>query len=138
MLTGGSERGPAVPAKCGLRLLLSLPAGLAALTSALGSRPSARRFPEDPHTWPVDRQLLWGEALLITPVLEAGQVEVTGYFPAGTWYDLQTVSPAPPPVLCAGTVSAPEVLGPHLCTPRRHPVQSLQEPIFRMCKLSLS
>lgn len=41
----------------------------------------------------MDRQLLWGEALLVTPVLEAGKVEVTGYFPPGTWYDLQTVSP---------------------------------------------
>lgn len=51
------------------------------------------RFPEDPRTWTVDRQLLWGEALLITPVLEAGKVEVTGYFPSGTWYDLQAVSP---------------------------------------------
>lgn len=40
----------------------------------------------------MDRQLLWGEALLITPVLEAGKVDVTGYFPLGTWYDLQTVS----------------------------------------------
>lgn len=40
----------------------------------------------------MDRQLLWGEALLITPVLEAGQAQVTGYFPAGTWYNLQTVS----------------------------------------------
>lgn len=40
----------------------------------------------------MDRQLLWGEALLVTPVLEAGKVEVTGYFPSGTWYDLQTVS----------------------------------------------
>lgn len=34
-----------------------------------------------------------GEALLITPVLGAEKVEVTGYFPQGTWYDLQTVSP---------------------------------------------
>lgn len=58
--------------------------------------PPVRRFPEDPRTWAVDRQLLWGAALLITPVLEAGKVEVTGYFPAGTWYDLQTVSPAGP------------------------------------------
>lgn len=41
----------------------------------------------------MDRQLLWGAALLITPVLEAGKVEVTGYFPPGTWYDLQAVSP---------------------------------------------
>ncbi|KAG8507496.1 Lysosomal alpha-glucosidase [Galemys pyrenaicus] len=66
------------------------------------ARPVFLEFPEDPHTWTVDRQLLWGEALLITPVLEAGRAEVTGYFPAGTWYDLQTVpmealgSPPPP------------------------------------------
>ena len=41
----------------------------------------------------MDRQLLWGGALLVTPVLEPGKVEVTGYFPAGTWYHLQAVSP---------------------------------------------
>lgn len=68
------------------------------------ARPLFLEFPEDPRTWPVDRQLLWGRALLITPVLAAGQVEVTGYFPAGTWYDLWTVpvealgSLAPPPL----------------------------------------
>ncbi|XP_066093234.1 lysosomal alpha-glucosidase isoform X1 [Saccopteryx bilineata] len=56
------------------------------------ARPLFLEFPEDPHTWTVDRQLLWGEALLITPVLETGKVEVTGYFPAGIWYNLQAVS----------------------------------------------
>ncbi|XP_037664457.1 lysosomal alpha-glucosidase [Choloepus didactylus] len=68
------------------------------------ARPLFLEFPQDPHTWTVDRQLLWGEALLITPVLEAGETEVTGYFPPGTWYDLQTVPvealgspPLPPP-----------------------------------------
>lgn len=40
----------------------------------------------------MDRQLLWGPALLITPVLEPGKTEVTGYFPKGMWYDLQMVS----------------------------------------------
>ena len=48
----------------------------------------------------MDRQLLWGEALLITPVLEAEKVEVTGYFPQGTWYDLQ--SPVSPGALKPG------------------------------------
>ncbi|KAM9296667.1 lysosomal alpha-glucosidase-like, partial [Gastrophryne carolinensis] len=47
-------------------------------------------FPNDPNTWNIDRQFLWGEALLITPVLEQGKTEVNGYFPAGTWYALQT------------------------------------------------
>uniref|UniRef100_A0A8C7B4Q5 Lysosomal alpha-glucosidase n=1 Tax=Neovison vison TaxID=452646 RepID=A0A8C7B4Q5_NEOVI len=67
------------------------------------ARPLFLEFPEDPCTWTVDRQLLWGAALLITPVLEAGKVQVTGYFPLGTWYDLQMVpgeafgsSPRPP------------------------------------------
>lgn len=49
------------------------------------------RFPEDPNTWAVDRQLLWGGGLLVTPVLEAGQTKVSGYFPAGTWYSLAGV-----------------------------------------------
>ncbi|CAK7292063.1 Lysosomal alpha-glucosidase [Vulpes lagopus] len=75
------------------------------------ARPLFLEFPEDHHTWTVDRQLLWGEALLITPVLEAGKVEVTGYFPAGTWYDLQMVPvggfgslPPPPPALLTSTI----------------------------------
>ncbi|KAM5149367.1 lysosomal alpha-glucosidase isoform 1-T3 [Callospermophilus lateralis] len=55
------------------------------------ARPLFLEFPEDRHTWGVDRQLLWGEALLVTPVLEPGKDQVTGYFPSGTWYDLQLV-----------------------------------------------
>ncbi|KAM7067900.1 lysosomal alpha-glucosidase isoform 1-T2 [Molossus nigricans] len=66
------------------------------------ARPLFLEFPEDPRTWTVDRQLLWGEALLITPVLEAGKVEVTGYFPSGTWYDLQAV-----PVAALGSLPSP-------------------------------
>lgn len=53
----------------------------------------------------MDRQLLWGGGLLITPVLEAGQTKVSGYFPAGTWYSLAGVS-APAALqrrLCCGT-----------------------------------
>ncbi|XP_040845744.1 lysosomal alpha-glucosidase [Ochotona curzoniae] len=55
------------------------------------ARPLFLEFPEDPHTWAVDQQLLWGQALLVTPVLQAGKVNVTGYFPAGTWYPLHTM-----------------------------------------------
>lgn len=69
--------------------------------------PSLPRFPTDPNTWAVDRQLLWGGGLLVTPVLEAGQTKVSGYFPRGTWYSL------------AG-VGAPAVLGGPLC-PFLHP-----------------
>ncbi|KAG9473611.1 hypothetical protein GDO78_004094, partial [Eleutherodactylus coqui] len=48
-------------------------------------------FPTDQNTWTIDRQFLWGDALLITPVLEQGKTEVNGYFPAGSWYALQTI-----------------------------------------------
>ncbi|NWZ86151.1 LYAG glucosidase, partial [Poecile atricapillus] len=52
------------------------------------ARPLFLEFPTDPNSWAVDRQLLWGGGLLVTPVLEAGQTKVSGYFPAGTWYSL--------------------------------------------------
>ncbi|NXU78626.1 LYAG glucosidase, partial [Oreotrochilus melanogaster] len=52
------------------------------------ARPLFLEFPKDPNTWTVDRQLLWGGGLLITPVLEPGVTKVSGYFPAGTWYSL--------------------------------------------------
>uniref|UniRef100_A0A8D0BDK0 Lysosomal alpha-glucosidase n=1 Tax=Salvator merianae TaxID=96440 RepID=A0A8D0BDK0_SALMN len=52
------------------------------------ARPLYLEFPEDPNTWDVDQQLMWGAALLITPVLEAGKTTVSGYFPLGTWYSL--------------------------------------------------
>ncbi|XP_055971733.1 lysosomal alpha-glucosidase [Sorex fumeus] len=55
------------------------------------ARPLFLEFPQDPHTWTVDRQLMWGEALLVTPVLDPGRTEVTGYFPTGKWYELHTV-----------------------------------------------
>lgn len=69
----------------------------AAAGNALGLHcrpPSLPRFPKDPNTWTVDRQLLWGGGLLVTPVLEAGQTKVSGYFPAGTWYSLVGVGAA--------------------------------------------
>lgn len=89
------ERAGTRPVRPGGLWLLGLPQGRR-VTRPTRPPLCVCRFPEDHHTWTVDRQLLWGEALLITPVLEAGKVEVTGYFPAGTWYDLQMVSPGDP------------------------------------------
>lgn len=75
--------------------------------------PSFPRFPTDPNTWAVDRQLLWGGGLLVTPVLEAGQTKVSGYFPAGTWYSLAGVGA---PLYCTGGFA----VGPraHSCIPQ--------------------
>ncbi|XP_069511341.1 lysosomal alpha-glucosidase [Ambystoma mexicanum] len=63
---------------------------LAHSTGETVARPLFLEFPADSNTWNVERQLLWGEALLVTPVLLEGQTEVNGYFPAGTWYNLTT------------------------------------------------
>uniref|UniRef100_A0A672UQC1 Lysosomal alpha-glucosidase n=1 Tax=Strigops habroptila TaxID=2489341 RepID=A0A672UQC1_STRHB len=75
------------------------------------ARPLFLEFPQDRNTWAVDRQLMWGAALLITPVLEAGQTKVSGYFPPGTWYSLAGVgAPLTSPVaargLCCGALCA--------------------------------
>ncbi|KAM7146422.1 lysosomal alpha-glucosidase isoform 2-T2 [Macrochelys suwanniensis] len=56
------------------------------------ARPLFLEFPTDPNTLSVDRQLMWGAGLLITPVLEAGKTKVSGYFPVETWYNLMTGS----------------------------------------------
>uniref|UniRef100_A0A8C1RTQ0 Si:ch73-12o23.1 n=1 Tax=Cyprinus carpio TaxID=7962 RepID=A0A8C1RTQ0_CYPCA len=50
------------------------------------------QFPNDEKTYGIDKQFLWGKSLLVTPVLEAGQDHVVGYFPKGLWYDFHTVS----------------------------------------------
>ncbi|NXA75611.1 LYAG glucosidase, partial [Thryothorus ludovicianus] len=56
------------------------------------ARPLFFEFPWDEATWELDRQFLWGQSLLVTPVLEPGVDSVTGYVPQGTWYDFYTGS----------------------------------------------
>ncbi|CAL9693366.1 unnamed protein product [Knipowitschia caucasica] len=50
-------------------------------------------FPFDPNCKAIDRQFLWGSALLISPALEQGVVEIPAYLPSGTWYSLQDGQP---------------------------------------------
>lgn len=45
-------------------------------------------FPEDEATLDVSDQFLLGDAVLVSPVLQAKQTSVRAYFPAGTWYNL--------------------------------------------------
>ncbi|XP_015266282.1 PREDICTED: sucrase-isomaltase, intestinal [Gekko japonicus] len=54
------------------------------------SRPLLNEFTNDPETWNVDKQFLWGPALLISPVLQEGQTELDAYFPDARWYDYYT------------------------------------------------
>ncbi|OQV19546.1 Sucrase-isomaltase, intestinal, partial [Hypsibius exemplaris] len=47
-------------------------------------------FPTDLTARNIDRQFMWGDALLVTPVLEPDVSTVKGYFPDGDWYDFET------------------------------------------------
>ncbi|XP_069786190.1 lysosomal alpha-glucosidase isoform X2 [Narcine bancroftii] len=51
-------------------------------------RPLSFEFSQETNTWSIDHQFMLGETLLITPVLEPKALEVSGYFPSTTWYDL--------------------------------------------------
>nr|KAG5709613.1 hypothetical protein BaRGS_001663 [Batillaria attramentaria] len=47
-------------------------------------------FAADETTRSIDRQFLWGPALLISPILEQGQTELSYYVPEGRWYQFYT------------------------------------------------
>ncbi|RXN38235.1 maltase- intestinal-like protein [Labeo rohita] len=53
-------------------------------------RPLLHEFVTDANTWSIDRQFLWGPALLITPALDPGVTVVRGYVPNARWYDYHT------------------------------------------------
>ncbi|XP_075544667.1 lysosomal alpha-glucosidase-like [Dermacentor variabilis] len=53
------------------------------------ARPLFFEFPDDPQTYDIDEQFMWGSAFLFSPALYQGQTEVKAYVPAGLWYDLR-------------------------------------------------
>ncbi|KAK7100863.1 probable maltase-glucoamylase 2 [Littorina saxatilis] len=53
-------------------------------------RPLHHEFSRDTRTYGIDRQFLWGPALLISPIVEEGQTELEYYLPEGRWYDFFT------------------------------------------------
>jgi alpha-D-xyloside xylohydrolase len=53
-------------------------------------RPLVMDFRADPNTWNIGDQFLFGPALLINPVTEAGATERRIYLPKGLWYDFWT------------------------------------------------
>lgn len=53
-------------------------------------RPLFFEYPLDKNVYPLEEQFMWGPSVLISPVLEAGKVDVDAYFPAGRWYDFET------------------------------------------------
>lgn len=54
------------------------------------ARPLFYDFYKDNTTYALDRQFMWGPALLITPVFEKHVRSVRAYFPSGVWYDFHS------------------------------------------------
>ncbi|XP_052256801.1 sucrase-isomaltase, intestinal-like isoform X2 [Dreissena polymorpha] len=50
-------------------------------------RPVFHEFPKDTHLYDLDRQFMWGNALMIVPILEQGAAQVYFTLPEGVWYD---------------------------------------------------
>jgi len=47
-------------------------------------------FPEDPGSWTVEDEYLFGSDILVAPLLESGSTGRDVYLPPGTWIDYQT------------------------------------------------
>ncbi|XP_038174419.1 putative maltase-glucoamylase-like protein FLJ16351 [Arvicola amphibius] len=54
------------------------------------ARPLVHEFYQDPATWDVHEQFLWGPGLLIMPVLYEGVDHIKAYIPDAIWYDFET------------------------------------------------
>ncbi|XP_011639981.1 lysosomal alpha-glucosidase-like [Pogonomyrmex barbatus] len=55
------------------------------------ARPLFFEFTDDRQTYDIDTQFLWGNALMINPVLEENKIEIPVYVPRGMWYDYYTI-----------------------------------------------
>jgi alpha-D-xyloside xylohydrolase len=47
-------------------------------------------FPDDPGSWLVDDEYLFGSSILVAPLMEEGSTGRNVYLPPGTWIDYQT------------------------------------------------
>ncbi|XP_058803862.1 lysosomal alpha-glucosidase-like isoform X1 [Phymastichus coffea] len=55
------------------------------------ARPLFVEFNEDPKTFNIDTQFLWGSCIMIVPVLFEGKTNVEAYLPRGLWYNYYTM-----------------------------------------------
>ncbi|XP_069159660.1 sucrase-isomaltase, intestinal-like [Procambarus clarkii] len=60
------------------------------MNGASVARPLLNVFPSDLAARDVDDQFMWGDGLMIAPVLTQGATSRDVYFPEGIWYDLVT------------------------------------------------
>ena len=49
-------------------------------------RPLFFEFPFDSTVGQIDKQFMWGQALMVAPTLQQGEQRTNVYFPRGTWY----------------------------------------------------
>jgi alpha-D-xyloside xylohydrolase len=47
-------------------------------------------FPNDPGSWQIDDEYLYGSQILVAPLMHAGETSRDVYLPPGTWIDYQT------------------------------------------------
>jgi alpha-D-xyloside xylohydrolase len=47
-------------------------------------------FPDDPGSWTVDDEYLYGASLLVAPLFHQGETSRAVYLPPGSWIDYQT------------------------------------------------
>ena len=53
-------------------------------------RPLFYHYPEDKEAWNIDEQYLFGESILVCPIVQAGQSRKQVYLPKGTWVEYET------------------------------------------------
>jgi alpha-glucosidase len=53
-------------------------------------RPLVLNYPDDPRTWTLDHEYLWGDDLLVAPVTREGATAWPVYLPEGRWFDFWT------------------------------------------------
>ncbi len=62
----------------------------ASVTGLPALRPMFLEFPDDPRTYDLDTQFMFGDGLLVAPVVEQGARQRVLYLPAGAWFDYWT------------------------------------------------
>jgi len=62
----------------------------ASVTGIPALRPMFLEFPDDPRTYDLETQFMFGDALLVAPVVEDGARQRAVYLPKGTWFDYWT------------------------------------------------
>uniref|UniRef100_A0A914ZM23 P-type domain-containing protein n=1 Tax=Parascaris univalens TaxID=6257 RepID=A0A914ZM23_PARUN len=60
-----------------------------ALNGGTVLRPVFFEFPDDSNTFDIEEQFMWGEAIMVVPVVRQKTVNVSAYLPNARWYSLR-------------------------------------------------